>query len=268
LGAFGPREAARFAGAGFAASSPSAGGAFPKRSSWDRVANRDPWGSWENASRFRGHYTSASRPRGEPGEPFLRLGPERIAGWRQPRDQLHPARRPLRLALHPGIRPAEDLREPRPHRLQLGAGLGVRRIEGGGLSEPLGGELQVVRDARPDARLDEARGGAPRKGGAYTFLGFVVDVARRQVRAPNGATILLTSGEFSLLNAFLDHPQRILSRDQLLEAARGAQTEVFDRAVDVQISRLRRKLHACSEVEIIKTVRGAGYMFEAKVMRP
>jgi two-component system, OmpR family, response regulator len=117
-------------------------------------------------------------------------------------------------------------------------------------------------------RLDEARGGAPRKGSTYAFLGFVVDVARRQLRAPNGATILLTSGEFSLLNAFLDHPQRILSRDQLLEAARGAQTEVFDRAVDVQISRLRRKLHACSEVEIIKTVRGAGYMFEAKVMRP
>lgn len=118
-------------------------------------------------------------------------------------------------------------------------------------------------------RLDEARGGgAPRKGGAYTFLGFMVDVARRQLRAPSGATILLTSGEFSLLNAFLDHPQRILSRDQLLEAARGAQADVFDRAVDVQISRLRRKLHACSEVEIIKTVRGAGYMFEAKVMLP
>ena len=117
-------------------------------------------------------------------------------------------------------------------------------------------------------RLDEARGEAPRKGRTYQFLGFVVDVARRQLRAPSGATILLTGGEFSLLNAFLDHPQRILSRDQLLEAARGEHTEVFDRAVDVQISRLRRKLHACSEVEIIKTVRGAGYMFEAKVMRP
>lgn len=117
-------------------------------------------------------------------------------------------------------------------------------------------------------RLEEVRGGAPRKGKAYQFQGFVVDALRRQLRAPNGATILLTSGEFSLLSAFLDHPQRILSRDQLLEIARGNDADVFDRAVDVQISRLRRKLHACSETEIIKTVRGAGYMFDVAVTRP
>lgn len=117
-------------------------------------------------------------------------------------------------------------------------------------------------------RLDEVRGGAPRKGKTYQFLGFVVDVVRRQVRAPNGTVILLTAGEFSLLSAFLEHPQRIISRDQLLELARGTQTDVFDRAVDVQISRLRRKLHACSEGEIIKTVRGAGYMFDVAVSRP
>jgi two-component system OmpR family response regulator len=117
-------------------------------------------------------------------------------------------------------------------------------------------------------RLEEARGGAPKRGKAYHFLGFVVDMQRRQVRAPNGTTILLTSGEYSLLNAFLDYPQRILSRDQLLELARGESSDVFDRAVDVQISRLRRKLHACVDGEIIKTVRGAGYMFDAKVTRP
>ncbi|MBW8811988.1 MAG: response regulator [Caulobacterales bacterium] len=116
-------------------------------------------------------------------------------------------------------------------------------------------------------RLEEARGGAPRRGKGYQFQGFVVDVLRRQLRAPNGTTILLTSGEFSLLSAFLDHPQRILSRDQLLDIARGEDTDVFDRAVDVQISRLRRKLHACSDGEIIKTVRGAGYMFDVPVTR-
>ncbi|MBI1198736.1 MAG: response regulator [Phenylobacterium sp.] len=116
-------------------------------------------------------------------------------------------------------------------------------------------------------RLEEARGGAPRKGKGYQFQGFIVDVLRRNVRAPNGATILLTSGEFSLLSAFLDHPQRILSRDQLLDIARGEEADVFDRAVDVQISRLRRKLHACSDGEIIKTIRGAGYMFDAAVTR-
>jgi two-component system OmpR family response regulator len=117
-------------------------------------------------------------------------------------------------------------------------------------------------------RLEEARGGAPKRGKAYTFQGFVVDALRRQLRAPNGTTILLTSGEFSLLSAFLDHPQRILSRDQLLDIARGNEADVFDRAVDVQISRLRRKLHACSDGEIIKTVRGAGYMFDVAVTRP
>lgn len=117
-------------------------------------------------------------------------------------------------------------------------------------------------------RLDEVRGGAPKRGKSYQFQGFIVDALRRQLRAPNGTTILLTSGEFQLLSAFLDNPQRILSRDQLLDIARGDEADVFDRAVDVQISRLRRKLHACSDGEIIKTVRGAGYMFDVAVTRP
>jgi len=116
-------------------------------------------------------------------------------------------------------------------------------------------------------RLEEVRGGAPRKGKAFQFQGFVVDALRRQLKSPSGATILLTSGEFQLLSVFLDHPQRILSRDQLLEIARGHDADVFDRAVDVQISRLRRKLHACSDGEIIKTVRGAGYMFDVAVTK-
>ena len=117
-------------------------------------------------------------------------------------------------------------------------------------------------------RQEEARGDAPKRGKAYYFLGFTLDMLRRQLRAPNGAAILLTAGEFSLLSAFLEHPQRILSRDQLLDLARGGETEVFDRAIDVQISRLRRKLHACADDEVIKTYRGAGYLFDAKVSRP
>jgi two-component system OmpR family response regulator len=117
-------------------------------------------------------------------------------------------------------------------------------------------------------RMDEVRGGAPPRGRTYQFQGFVLDTLRRQLRAPNGATILLTSGEYSLLNAFLDHPQRILTRDQLLEIARGVQVDVYDRAVDVQISRLRRKLNSCAQSEIIRTVRGVGYMFDAPVVRP
>jgi two-component system OmpR family response regulator len=117
-------------------------------------------------------------------------------------------------------------------------------------------------------RLEEVRGGAPKSGKAYRFQGFTVDALRRQLRAPSGATILLTSGEYALLSAFLDHPQRVLSRDQLLEFARGEEADVFDRAVDVQISRLRRKLHTSSDGEIIKTIRGAGYMFDVAVSRP
>ncbi len=116
-------------------------------------------------------------------------------------------------------------------------------------------------------RQEEVRGGGPRRGAAYHFLGFVLDTVRRHLRAPNGAGILLTAGEYSLLRAFLEHPQRVLPRDQLLDAARGEDSDVFDRAIDVQISRLRRKLHAFSAGEIIKTYRGAGYMFDAPVTR-
>jgi two-component system OmpR family response regulator len=117
-------------------------------------------------------------------------------------------------------------------------------------------------------RMDDARMSSAPRLRTVQFAGFSVDPMRRQLRAPDGTIILLTSGEFSLLTAFLDHPQRILSRDQLLEAARGSQVDVFDRAVDVQISRLRRKLNGSAEGEIIKTVRGLGYLFDAKVIRP
>ena len=117
-------------------------------------------------------------------------------------------------------------------------------------------------------RREESGPGSPAKGKAYYFLGFTLDGVRRTLRAPNGVSILLTAGEFSLLSVFLDNPQRILSRDQLIEKARGADADVFDRAVDVQISRLRRKLHDCAPQEIIKTYRGAGYLFDAKVTRP
>lgn len=101
----------------------------------------------------------------------------------------------------------------------------------------------------------------------YRFNGFLLDIWRRQLQAPNGVTVLLTAGEFQLLISFLERPNRILSRDQLLDRSRGADTEVFDRAIDVQISRLRRKLNACSGQEIIRTHRGAGYLFDATVSR-
>jgi two-component system OmpR family response regulator len=104
-------------------------------------------------------------------------------------------------------------------------------------------------------------------GRTYEFAGYRLDVVRRQLRAPNGVVVLLTAGEFSLLCAFLERPRRILSRDQLLDLARGGEAEVFDRAIDVQISRLRRKLVASSGEALIRTLRGAGYMLDQRVVR-
>jgi two-component system OmpR family response regulator len=68
-----------------------------------------------------------------------------------------------------------------------------------------------------------------------------------------------------LLRSFVEHPQRVLSRDQLLELARGRNTEVFDRAIDSQISRLRRKLNGRADTELIRTIRNEGYMLLPKV---
>jgi two-component system OmpR family response regulator len=101
----------------------------------------------------------------------------------------------------------------------------------------------------------------------YGFGGFRIDVLSRELVAPNGVTVFLTAGEFALLRAFILRPQRVLTRDELLDAARGEDIEVFDRAVDVQLSRLRRKLSSFTDREFFKTFRGAGYMFSEPVMR-
>ena len=106
-----------------------------------------------------------------------------------------------------------------------------------------------------------------RRGSDYEFAGYRLDVLRRQLRAPTGETVLLTEGEFALLTSFLDKPGRILARDELIEHSKGAEADVFDRAIDVQVSRLRRKLSGGGDGDIIRTMRGSGYMFTAKVRR-
>jgi two-component system OmpR family response regulator len=108
---------------------------------------------------------------------------------------------------------------------------------------------------------------APSPSLAYGFCGFRLDILTRELIAPNGVTVLLTAGEFSLLRAFVEHPNRVMTRDQLLDAARGEDIEVFDRAVDVQLSRLRGKLRDFTDRELIKTYRGAGYLFGEAVTR-
>ncbi len=100
------------------------------------------------------------------------------------------------------------------------------------------------------------------------FAGWKLDLVRRELRSPEGVVVNLSSGEFSLLRAFVERPQRILTRDQLLDMARGRDSDAYDRAIDVQISRLRRKLDDGSNGgELIRTIRSEGYMFVPKVTR-
>jgi two-component system OmpR family response regulator len=102
----------------------------------------------------------------------------------------------------------------------------------------------------------------------YRFGGWSLDVGARAVSNPQGEEVELTGGEFDLLLCFVTHPQRVLNRDQLLDWTRGRSVGPFDRAVDVQLSRLRRKLGAAPGGEtIVKTVRGGGYQFTLQVER-
>lgn len=103
----------------------------------------------------------------------------------------------------------------------------------------------------------------------YRFAGFTLDPATRACHGPDGAEVELSAGEFDMLMAFLDHPRRVLSRDQLLDLARGRQAMPFDRSVDIQVSRLRRKIEPDPKnPTLIKTVRGGGYLFTPEVIRP
>ena len=95
-----------------------------------------------------------------------------------------------------------------------------------------------------------------------------LDVARRELRSSDNTLVLLSGGEFDLLLAFVEHPQRVLTRDQLLDFARGRSHAAYDRSIDTLVSRLRHKLEADSRApSVIRTVRNGGYVFEAKVTR-
>ncbi len=100
------------------------------------------------------------------------------------------------------------------------------------------------------------------------FAGWRMQPDSRMVSAPSGQDVTLSDAEFRLLRALVDHPRRVLTRDQLLDFAHGESADHFDRAIDVQISRLRRKLAAADDsAELIRTVRNEGYMFVPAVTR-
>ncbi len=105
-------------------------------------------------------------------------------------------------------------------------------------------------------------------GDVVTFDGWRLQIALRQLISAEGTVIPVSNAEFRLLTVFIDHPNRVLSRDFLLDAARGRNMDLFDRSIDILVSRLRQKLNDNPRVPgVIKTVRGEGYVFDAKVSR-
>jgi two-component system OmpR family response regulator len=101
---------------------------------------------------------------------------------------------------------------------------------------------------------------------AYQFAGWNLNVPLHALRDPSGARVPISNGEFGLLVAFLSRPNRSLSRDQLLELSRLHSTEVYDRSIDVQVLRLRRKIESDpARPELITTERGLGYSLRASV---
>ncbi|PXW64334.1 two-component system OmpR family response regulator [Chelatococcus asaccharovorans] len=119
----------------------------------------------------------------------------------------------------------------------------------------------VLRRMRPP-------GGATASGGTLlAFSGWMLDTRRRELTNPETVVVDLSTGEYDLLLTFLEHPQRVLTRDQLMDAAKNRTATGFDRAIDIQVSRLRKKLESHGGPEMVKTVRGAGYFFAPEVER-
>ncbi len=107
----------------------------------------------------------------------------------------------------------------------------------------------------------------PARPATVLFDGWRMDMAAMQLHSPDGLRVALTSGEFSLLSIFCTHAQRVLSRDQLLDLLHGRAAAMFDRSIDIQVSRLRRKIEPDPrDPTMIKTIRYGGYMFTPQVV--
>ena len=108
----------------------------------------------------------------------------------------------------------------------------------------------------------------PSENEVFTFEGWTLDPLKRRLIDTEGAVVPISSVEFRLLLAFLEHPRQVLNRDRLLDMVQGREAHLFDRAVDNQVSRLRRKIEADSKnPQLIQTVWGGGYMLAADVKR-
>lgn len=140
----------------------------------------------------------------------------------------------------------------------------LRRLEPAGPDRPA-----VPTAAAPPPGSAPATAAAPDGGGpVYHFDGWTLDSRAHILIRPDGGHEDLTTGEFTLLLALVERAGRVLSRDQLLDATHGHNTPAFDRSVDVQIARLRRKIQRDPDAPpVIRTVRNAGYLFAARVTR-
>jgi DNA-binding response OmpR family regulator len=117
-------------------------------------------------------------------------------------------------------------------------------------------------------RRVQSRTGEPSQGARShaRFAGWSLDLSSRELTSPSGEEVRLTTGEFDLLAAFVNNPNQVLSRDRLLDLARNREAGPFDRTIDVQVGRLRRKLEEDPQnPSMIKTVRGSGYIFTPTV---
>lgn len=144
----------------------------------------------------------------------------------------------------------------------------------------IGADDYVTKPFNPRELLARIRAVLRRTGGAmvpapdappartYHFEGWTLSLDRRELTDPAHVLVDLSTGEFDLLLAFLEAPNRVLTREHLLDAARSQPDAVFDRAIDVQVSRLRKKIEPGeASPPMIRTVRGAGYLFMPRVTR-
>lgn len=120
----------------------------------------------------------------------------------------------------------------------------------------------VLRRARS---LPQETNGTPERG-RFEFSEWSLDTLNRNLLSPDGVTVPLSGAEYQLLEVFLKHPNRVLSRDHLLNLSRGRDAVAFDRSIDMQVSRLRKRLRD-EEAKLIQTVRGQGYLLASEVRR-
>ena len=183
----------------------------------------------------------------------------------------------LRLAAEDGMQLARKLREESKVPIIIVTGkqdeadrvMGLELGADDYVTKPFSPRELLARIRAVLRRYQTAREVLPAQGEkrrAYRFAGWELNLGSRRLTSPDGGRVELSHGEFNLLHAFCAAPQRVLSREQLLDLSRLYGAEVYDRSIDVQVLRLRRKIEANPALpQYIKTERGTGYVFSVAV---